>query len=127
MGSIVHFEIPAKDVNKLKAFYEKVFGWKIIHAPVGGMDYWLIQTVPTDETGKPLEPGVNGGMYPKTSENNLLINYISVADIERSVKIAEKLGANVVSGKQEVPGVGFFAVLRDPEGNQIAMLQSIAK
>ena len=29
--TIVHFEIPAADVGKLKAFYEGLFGWKIFH------------------------------------------------------------------------------------------------
>jgi predicted enzyme related to lactoylglutathione lyase len=124
MGSIVHFEIPANDVNKLKAFYEKAFGWKIVHAPAGGMDYWVIHTVPTDEKGMLLEQGVNGGMYHKRGENNLPVNYVSVENIDKSVKAAEKLGASVVSGKQEIPGVGFFAVVCDPEGNQIAMLQT---
>ena len=30
--TIMHFEIPANDVEKLKAFYEKVFGWTIVQA-----------------------------------------------------------------------------------------------
>ncbi|HIH87980.1 TPA: hypothetical protein HA344_02075 [Candidatus Bathyarchaeota archaeon] len=30
---IVHFEIPADDIEKLNGFYEKVFGWKIVKSP----------------------------------------------------------------------------------------------
>jgi len=30
--TLIHFEIPAIDVEKLKAFYEQVFGWKIVQA-----------------------------------------------------------------------------------------------
>ncbi len=46
--TIVHFEIPADEVSKLKAFYEHVFGWTIVQ--VGGpIEYWIIQTVPTDQ------------------------------------------------------------------------------
>ena len=29
MDSVVHFEIPAKDVKRASAFYEKAFGWQI--------------------------------------------------------------------------------------------------
>jgi len=28
----MHFEIPANSVEKLKRFYEEVFGWKIVQA-----------------------------------------------------------------------------------------------
>ena len=30
--TIVHFEIPANDVQKLKKFYEEALGWKIINS-----------------------------------------------------------------------------------------------
>ena len=47
--TIVHFEIPAKDVEKVRAFYEKVFGWTITQAD-SPIEYWIIQTVPMDQT-----------------------------------------------------------------------------
>ena len=55
--TIVHFEIPADDVETLKTFYEGAFGWKITHTPMGPMDYWLIETVPTDEEVRTTRPG----------------------------------------------------------------------
>ena len=66
--TIVHFEIPAGNVEKPSKFYQKLFGWKFIHSPIPGMDYWLIHTVPTDEQGMPERPGVNGGMYVNENE-----------------------------------------------------------
>jgi predicted enzyme related to lactoylglutathione lyase len=53
--TMVHFEIPADHVEKLAKFYEQLFAWKIIHTPVEDMDYWVIQTVPTDEKRMPPE------------------------------------------------------------------------
>jgi hypothetical protein len=41
--TLLHFEIPAQDVEKLKSFYEKVFDWKILQYP-GPFDYWVIQS-----------------------------------------------------------------------------------
>lgn len=48
--TIMHFEIPANNVETLKAFYEKVFGWNITLG-AGPIEYWIIQTVPMDPRG----------------------------------------------------------------------------
>jgi uncharacterized protein len=44
--TIVHFEIPADDAERLSEFYGRVFGWKFEKAPIPGMDYWMISTGP---------------------------------------------------------------------------------
>jgi predicted enzyme related to lactoylglutathione lyase len=120
--TIIHFEIPAEDVDKLKSFYENLFGWKIMKTPGDFMEYWVIQTVPIDDQGMPKRPGVNGGMYKKQSESNIPVNYIRVEDIDRALVRVVKLGGKVTMGKQEVPGIGYVAQIRDPEGNPIAMI-----
>ncbi|MCX6656525.1 MAG: VOC family protein [Candidatus Bathyarchaeota archaeon] len=120
--TIIHFEIPAEDVDKLKSFYENLFRWKIVKTPGDFMEYWVIQTVPTNDQGMPMRPGVNGGMYKKQSESNIPINYIRVEDIDRALIKVVKLGGKVTMGKQEVPGIGYVAQIRDPEGNPIAMI-----
>jgi hypothetical protein len=124
--TIVHFEIPANDVEKLKKFYSKLFGWKIEKMPgAGPMEYWMIGTVPVDDKGMPLRPGVNGGMYKKERSENKPVNYISVESIDKSIELVKALGGKIVQGKQEVPGVGWVAIALDPEGNQIAMIQPV--
>jgi predicted enzyme related to lactoylglutathione lyase len=120
--TIIHFEIPAEDVDKLKSFYENLFGWKIVKTLGDFMEYWVIQTVPTDDQGMPKRPGVNGGMYKKQSESNIPVNYIRVEDIDRALIKVVKLGGKVTMDKQEVPGIGYVAQIRDPEGNPIAMI-----
>jgi predicted enzyme related to lactoylglutathione lyase len=120
--TIIHFEIQAEDVDKLKSFYENLFGWKIMKTPGDFMEYWVIQTVPIDDQGMPKRPGVNGGMYKKQSESNIPVNYIRVEDIDRALVKIVKLGGKVTMGKQEVPGIGYVAQIRDPEGNPIAMI-----
>jgi len=120
--TIIHFEIPAQDVDKLKSFYENLFGWKIVKTPGDFMEYWVIQTVPTDDKGMPMRPGVNGGMYKKQSESNIPVNYVRVEDIDKALHDVVELGGKVTMGKQEVPGIGYVAQIRDPEGNPIAMI-----
>ncbi len=63
---IVHFEILAQNVENLKIFYETLFGWKIFNAPIEGIDYWIIQTVPTDEKACSNDP-TSTAACPKNS------------------------------------------------------------
>jgi predicted enzyme related to lactoylglutathione lyase len=123
--TIVHFEIPAADVDKLKTFYEALFGWKILKAPMGETEYWLIHTVPTDDKGMLLNPGVNGGLFQKQpqQEGAKQVNYITVESIDEYSMKVEKLGGKILMPKQQVPTVGWIAVAEDPEGNQFGLLQ----
>ena len=56
MPTIVHFEIPADEVERAKKFYSDLFGWKMEKWPrtddndtSSTMEYWLIST--TDSNG----------------------------------------------------------------------------
>jgi predicted enzyme related to lactoylglutathione lyase len=122
--TIIHFEIPASDVEKLKRFYEEIFGWKITQAE-GPIEYWVIQTVPVDPNGMPLRPGVNGGMYKKQQPENKPINYFAVESINDFLAKIEKLGGKIIQPKEEVPNVGWIAAAVDPEGNQFALIQPL--
>lgn len=122
--TIIHFEIPANNVEKLKKFYEELFGWTITLAP-GPIEYWVIQTVPTDEKGMLQRPGVNGGMYKKQDPQNKPINYFSVESITDFLTKIVKMGGKITQPKQEVPEVGWIAAAEDPDGNQFALIQPI--
>ena len=122
--TIIHFEIPADNVDKIKAFYEQVFGWTIQQAP-GPIEYWTIQTVPVDPKGMLLRPGVNGGMYKRQVPDSKPINYFSVESISDFLDKIVKLGGKVTQTKQEVPEVGWIAAAEDPEGNAFALIEPI--
>ena len=102
--TIVHFEIPADDVEKLRKFYSGVFGWKIEKMP-GPMEYWNIETVPVDEKGKVKRPGVNGGMMKRQNLTHKPVNYVAVESVDEYSKKIEDLGGRVLVPKMEVPGV----------------------
>ena len=122
--TIIHFEIPAEDVERLRKFYSQLFRWKIEKMP-GPMDYWNIETVPIDEEGNPVRPGVNGGMMKKEDPEQSPVNYISVESVdEYSEKIGD-LGGRVIMPKQEVPGIGWFALALDPEGNLFGIFENV--
>ena len=122
--TIVHFEIPAEDIEKMRKFYSLVFGWKIEKMP-GHDEYYGIWTVPVDEKGMLLRPGVNGGMMKKQNPEHKTVNYILVESVDEYVKKIESLGGKIVVPKMEVPGIGWWASALDPEGNQFAILQTL--
>ncbi|MGA2668284.1 MAG: VOC family protein [Ignavibacteria bacterium] len=115
MSRVVHFEIAAKDVNKVKDFYSNVFGWKI-ESWGGPMDYWLVST------GDDKEMGINGAIFKKEGPQTI-INTIGVKNLDESIKIVEKHGGKVSSPKNAIPGVGYFAYCEDVEGNKFGMMQ----
>lgn len=124
-STIVHFEIPADDTERAARFYRELFGWKIERwENSNGIEYWMVETVPTNEQGMPVRPGVNGGMMPRMYPAQQPVNYIAVEDVNQAVAKAEKLGAKVMMGKTPVPGMGWFAQLTDPEGNVLAVWET---
>ena len=121
--TVVHFEIPAKDVEKISKFYSELFGWKI--QKVEWMDYWLVETVPIDDQGRPIRPEVNGGLYKKTSRDDKERNYIQVESVDEYIDKVVKLGGKIIVPKMEVPKTGFTAIAADPDGNVFGLFEPI--
>lgn len=115
---IVHFEIPARDPERLRKFYTDVFGWKFKNAAAQNMQYWNIST------GTKHIPGVNGGLYKKGSDNQTPVNYIGTPDLDESMAEVERAGGHITVGKRETPGHGLTAIGTDPEGNPIGLFES---
>ncbi|MGH7265832.1 MAG: VOC family protein [Candidatus Rokuibacteriota bacterium] len=127
--TVVHFEIPADDPERAAKFYRELFGWEIsrwAEPAGGGIEYWMVRTVPTDAGGQPTRPGVNGGLMRRMMPGQTPVNYIGVASVDEFVGRAERLGARVVLPKMPVPGMGWFAQLQDTEGNIFAVWQTDA-
>ena len=118
--TIVHFEIPADNPEKLKQFYENVFGWKIERSP-GPVEYWSITTVPVDEQGRPTEIGVNGGMMKRQNPEHKLTSYILVESVDAYAKKIEDAGGKILAPKTAVPSTGYWAMFTDPDGNVLAI------
>jgi len=115
--TLVHFEIPADSPEKVAQFYEQLFGWKFNKMPGGDMDYWLISHKDAGENE------TMGGLYKKTMGEAGFLNYFSVVNIDQALAKATDLGAKLVKGKQEIPNVGWFAILQDPDNNGFALFQ----
>lgn len=119
----VHFEIPVDDMERAQKFYKELFGWDIVGAGDNFNDYFIIQTVPTDEKGILKEPGLNGGMLARSNPGQSIINYISVDNIDESLTKLEELGGAILMPKMPISGIGWNCVVKDTEGNTFGMIQ----
>lgn len=119
---VVHFEIPADDIERARAFYHKAFGWKVNAIP--GMPYTIFHTTPTDARGMVATPGnINGGMLARQEPIHSIVITVQVQDIDAALQAVLSLGGKVVKGKAPVPGVGYSAYVRDTEGNTVGLFQ----
>ena len=116
MLRVTHFELPADNPEKLVEFYEGVFGWTVRKWD-GPMDYWLVMTGPPDQ------PGIDGGIARRGEGDSGPINSIDVPFIDEFVAKIESGGGSVVAPKIPVPGVGYLAYCKDPEGNTFCIMQ----
>lgn len=105
--TIVHFEIPADDVNRLSRFYKEVFGWKFDLAPMPEMQYWLITTGPAGKS-------VGGGMYKKMHPRDGPRNFIVVEEIDRVIAAFKKAGGSSSSRRWRSPASGSPSSGRTP-------------
>jgi predicted enzyme related to lactoylglutathione lyase len=126
MDKVVHFEIPAEDMNRAKKFYKDIFGWELVDIP--GMEYTIVRTVAVDSENMPKEPGaINGGIAKKSTKDETPVLVIDVPSIDGYIKKITAAGGKVVRPKMTVMDMGFYARVTDSEGNVIGILEIIKK
>ena len=127
MDPVVHFEMPYEDRERMKKFYQSVFGWKMqqMGSEMGG--YVVAQTAETDDKGMIKKPGaINGGFFakdPKKPMSQYPCLVIGVQDIKASMKAINEAGGQASGEPMEIPGYGLYLTFSDTEGNLVSMMQ----
>ena len=116
MSRPVHFEVPSDNPERAMAFYSEIFGWTF-QKWEGPMEYWMINTGPTEE------PGINGGLLRRQSPMQPCVNTITVTDLAATQAAIENHGGVCVVPKMPVPGVGWLAYYKDPDGHIFGCMQ----
>jgi hypothetical protein len=113
----VHIELHTDDVAKAKAFYSRLFGWKLedMQMPGGGGSYTTIN----------VGGGTGGGMMKNMDSGapSHWLAYVGVEDVASSTRNAKELGAKVLQEKMEVGSYGFMSLISDPTGAVFALWQ----
>ena len=115
-GRFVWFDLMTTDPAKAIEFYRRVIGWGTTQWEAGA-DYtmWTNASVP-----------IGGVMQlpPEAGAPPHWLAYISTPDVDATVKQAEGLGARTLVAPKDIPSVGRFAVMTDPQGAAFAVFSA---
>ena len=118
-GAFSWCELLTTDVEAAKSFYSELFGWTmepVTHEANEGMQYNLVKADGTEIGGIMAVPPHAQGMPPCWG------TYVTVDDVDAAAARARELGADVVVPLTDIPEVGRFCVIRDPQGAVISMI-----
>ncbi|HSL69431.1 MAG TPA: VOC family protein [Longimicrobiales bacterium] len=119
-GRFAWHELATTDPKAAEQFYSAVVGWTPAPWQSGEIDYTLFMSGEAPIAGlMPLADEAKAAGAPPS-----WLAYIEVPNVDETVAQATGLGAQMVGPAVDVPGVGRFAVLRDPQGAAFAVHKS---
>jgi predicted enzyme related to lactoylglutathione lyase len=116
-GSFCWSELATRDPGAASKFYTRLLGWTAKKSEASTAPYteWQVGGCSI------------GGMYTIVPEMGPMpahwVSYVSVTDCDGTVERARKAGASVVVPPQDIPNVGRFAYLADPQGAVFAVIK----
>lgn len=122
VGRFVWYELLTKDTEAAKAFYTDVVGWTTQPFEGSGQPYtmWVAGEAPIGGLMQLLPEHEKSGLSP------LWWAHVAVEDADRAAGRAEELGGTILTPGTDIPEVGRFAVVRDPQGALISLFTSKA-
>ncbi len=115
-GAISWSELATGDVDAAKSFYGQLFGWSFENAPMEEMTYTMVKANGEEVAGMMTIPAEAGPMPPTWGI------YVTVDDVDAAAERAVALGGKIFLPPQDIPEVGRFCVIGDPQGAFISMI-----
>jgi uncharacterized protein len=119
-GRFVWYELMTTDLAAAREFYSRVVGWGSMDTQMPGMQYWMFTAAEKPVAGLidlPAEAR-QMGVPPNW------IGYVEVADVDATAAKATATGGTLNVPPTDIPNVGRFAVLADPQGARLALFKS---
>jgi predicted enzyme related to lactoylglutathione lyase len=115
-GGLAWNELTSTDPKAAERFYTALFGWTCHDANMPGMTYSIL---------KRNGVAIAGAMpVPKGGPNmSYWAVYFAVDDADATVTAAKARGAHVILPLMDVPSVGRFGFLADPQGAMFAVIR----
>ncbi|MEI6668172.1 MAG: VOC family protein [Acidobacteriota bacterium] len=111
-GRFLWYEYMASDVERAKSFYTAVTGWGIQQwkTPEQTYDMWAVGA-----------RSIGGVMRIRPNAGTPhWMSYIGTPDVDQTTARARSLGATVCLEPTEIPAVGKFSIIADPQGATFA-------
>jgi uncharacterized protein len=115
-GAFSWSELLTTDVPGAVEFYTKLFGWTTQELQMEGMSYTLVKVSDTECGGIMATPPEAQGMPPMWGV------YVTVDDVDATAKTVETLGGKIIVPPTDIPDVGRFCVIQDPQGAVISAI-----
>ncbi len=109
-GHIVWHELMAPDGAAAEKFYGALFGWTFKHSDMGPMGTYRVIVAGGREQGGIVQTNAKDGIHPHWA------GYVSVPDVDAAAKTAGENGGRVACAPMDIPNIGRFAYILDPEG-----------
>jgi predicted enzyme related to lactoylglutathione lyase len=115
-NTICWTDIPVTNLDRAIEFYSAVLGTAVTKESMPGMEFGLLPHANENVSGCLVKMEDN-----KPSENGPLV-YLSVEGrLDDAIRAAQKGGGRVLKEKESIGPYGFRAIIRDTEGNRIAL------
>lgn len=115
-GAFSWSELMTSDPAAARAFYGRLFGWSAKDMAMPNGTYTTFQVGDVSVGGMMKIPVEAAGMPPTWGV------YVTVGNVDETVKQVESLGGKVVMPPWDVPGVGRMAVIQDPQGASLSVI-----
>jgi predicted enzyme related to lactoylglutathione lyase len=119
-GQFFWNELHTPDPEKAIAFYEKVVGYT--HESIEAESTGTYYTLSSGGNGR---GGVTSHLSPGTAPHWL--PYVVSDDVDAAATRAKRAGGSVQLGPADIPGIGRFAVLRDPTGAVLTVMKPLPR
>jgi predicted enzyme related to lactoylglutathione lyase len=115
-GAFSWCELMTTDVDAAKKFYTELLGWETEDMSTEGMAYTVVKVAGEGVGGIMTIPPQAQGAPPHWGA------YVTVADVDATAKRAEELGGKIFVPPTDIPDVGRFSVIQDPQGATLAVI-----
>ena len=115
-GAFSWFELMTTDTEGAKEFYSKLFGWETEEMSMEDVKYTVVKIGDEGVGGIMSIPPQAEGTPPNWG------SYVTVDDVDATAGKAEELGAKILVPLTDIPNVGRFFVLQDPQGAVISAI-----
>lgn len=109
-------ELMTTDVPAAKKFYHDALGWELNDIKAGDMGYTMAKVGGQEVAGIMALPADAGGAPPAWG------SYVTVDDVDARVQRVQSLGGKLHVAPRDIPNIGRFAVIADPQGAMFAMI-----
>jgi predicted enzyme related to lactoylglutathione lyase len=117
VNPVIWFEIPVKDMERARKFYQAVFGYDLSVSHMGKMSMAMFPM--NQNTVGAAGSLVQAESYIPSHAGAIL--YFSVEDIEGTLRMVSGQGGRMLMPKTGIGEYGFIAHFEDTEGNRLAL------